>query len=502
MFMSTRDALKSWLRVHTPALWLNTREERRAVALLSALGRELNPAREVLVWSASRGLNPAGPAHERDVDPTTLRLSSALEAVWDDMADGRICVFLDADLGEPAAARALKDALNRAGSGTRTVVFVGPSLHQHPSLDRCVVALDLPPPSDAEAREVVGRIEAGYGRMSGRALGLDEEGRGRVARAVAGMGLDEAERVGLKVLLEAGGWDEAAALALHAEKCRQVASDPLLRVERPTERLDDLGGMATFKEWARRQQATLHPDAPASPSQRRLRGVLMVGLPGCGQAVGVRAAASAWRLPLIQLDGLAVSPAGDATTESTQRALAKVEACFPCVLWIPRLDQAFRRGDEEGGVAASPAALALERWLLDRDRRTLVFATTRDPERLPLSMVIRGAFDKTFFLDFPTSDERRQTLRLVFERRGLDPKQLNLEMLVAASDGFSSAQIVQAVDRGLLEAAELGEPLKMLDLLHSLRQTTPMAGYLGESRRRIKAWAHRWALSVSAPKEA
>lgn len=493
--MDVRQELAGWLRVYAPALWIRTREERRAVDLLRELAKAHAPQRKILIWSATRGLRE----HEAGLDPATQRLSTALEQIHDDMHDGRIVALLDPDLTSHAAARGLRDVIGRAGPGSRTLVVISPGLARHDTLDQVFIPLTLPPPGapelGASLDAVVERFRAGAGTDTRLSAPLRE----RLATAAQGMTVDECERASLKILLERRHLGEGEIALLQAEKCRRVANHPLLRLETVSEDLEDIGGMAAFKTWLlASQEMVLRGEEPLG---RAFRGLLLVGLPGCGQAVSVRAAVRAWGLPLLQLDGMDLSPAAGASPLDVERALEQVEACQPVVLWLPRIDAAFEGDGDQGGRAASAGALVLERWLLDRGRRAVVVATARDPERLPLTMVVRGAFDKTFFLDFPNSDERRQILGIILRKRGVDVENLNIEMLVAASDGFSGAQIVQAIDRGLLESQGGTEPLKMVDLLHSLRQATPMAGYLGDARRRIKAWAHRWALSVSAPRE-
>lgn len=496
--MEVRRELTGWLQVDQPAVWLSTRDERAALGLLELVGSDLIPARSLLTWRPGEGLLGLDSA----ASPPLRPLPQALAAVRS--SRGRhLLVLISPDLDDPDVSGVLRDHLRARNPLSQEVVtpvvVIGPNRGIPESLQGHFIELMLPPASPAEMEPALKAALRRYRDVWHGEPNCPADIRPILLNAVAGLAGEEAERVFLKVLSVHGDLSLSQLPALQREKCRLLLTHSLVSHEELRGSLDLIGGLGTFKDWVkRRAKAATDPWG----NHPQVRGALLVGLPGCGQSAAVRAAAQTWGLPLIRLDGAQLGLEGACTTTQLADLLHHLELASPVVLWLFRLDQAFIHRGEEGGRALTPAALMMEQWLLSRGRRTIVMATASEPERLPMDVVVRGCFDETFLLDFPNSEERRHIFRIVLERRGLKPEDLNVEMLIAASDGFSGAQIAQSIDRGMIEGLDHGRTLKMVDLLQSLRHSPPMAATLAEHRRRIRTWAHRRAISATPPRDA
>jgi hypothetical protein len=411
-----------------------------------------------------------------------------------------IFVFMDAQLNDPEVARRVRDMAWLTGGPPRSLVFVAPDLKLDPTLGRIVPLLELSPPDRTELKGILSSVASRCSSLVGVELQLDGEAPDRLADAARGLTSDEAERAFIRALLQVQRLSAREVPLILSEKKRVFEHDPLLKFITATETLDDLGGLDTLRAWLRRRGKLF--TSGAEPSAPVPRGMLLIGMPGCGRSSVIRAAANAWEIPLVRLDCAAIIEGTTEMEGRLSRTLRHLEHMAPCMLWLPSLDRFFERGsDTEGGIARSPVALRLDQWLRERESSVFVVATADDHERLPLDLLWKQAFDEVFFIDFPSSEERRQILQLQLKRRGLLSAEMNLEMLVAASEGFSGVQVERAIARGVSEALEQGRAIKMVDIVQSLRQMTPMAGFMAEARRRLRGWAHRRAIPASPTKE-
>lgn len=494
-----RRELELLFRSRAPAVGLMAWDEGRALRLIRELARTLTPAREVFVWSSAQGLRREGQPVLGIPAPCTMREVFAVAADWQAPA---VFVCLDADLSEGETARQVRDLVTHIGSQPRSLLFVAPRLTLHPTLRRSVTLLSLLPPDREELKGILKAVAARCVSVAGVEVQLEGDAPDRLADAASGLLADEAERAFIRALLQAQRLSVQELGIVLSEKRRILAQDPLLEVFEPEDRLEQLCGFETLRGWLERR-AMCFGAAAAQALLPAPRGMLLVGMTGCGRSAVIRAAAGSWQLPLVRLTGASALAGGGHGEALLHETLERVTALAPCVLWIPSLDHFFAPGSEaDGGKVTSPVADLLLRWLLEKQAPVFVAATADEYERLPLSLIWKHAFDEVFFLDFPNSEERRQLLGVILVRRGLVPAEMNLEMLVAASEGFSGVQIEQAVVRGQRDAFEHGRTIKMVDILQSFRLMTPLAGFMGDARRKLRSWAHRRAIPATPSREA
>ncbi|MFM7202866.1 MAG: AAA family ATPase [Myxococcota bacterium] len=494
-----RRELELLLRTRMPAVGLISWEETRVLKLVREVARVLSPARDVFTWSASAGLRQDGQPVP-GVSPTCT-MQEALAAVADHKGPAIFCL-LDPTLHEPHLARAIRDLINSTGNQPRSLIFVGPELTLHPSLERSVARLEVPPPDQTELRNILNSVASRCVSVTGVEVQLSGDAPDRLVDAAKGLLAEEAERAFIRALLQAQRLSAAEVELVLREKRRSLEGLRLIEVMDTHERLEDLCGLENLQGWLERQKRAFSPEALAS----RLpvpKGMLLLGLSGCGRSAVISATAASWKLPLVRLRTPILQDKSPGLEAELRMTLLRLEQFAPLILSIPHLDRFFVAGSEtEGGRAESPVAASLLQWLLEKNAAVFVAATAEEFERIPLGLLWKNGFDEVFFLDFPNSEERRKLLVSLLKRRGVAPQDINLEMLVAASDGFSGAQIEQAILRGMREAFEQQRSLRMVDILQSLRQMTPMAAFLVEARRKLKSWAHRRAVPASPPRDA
>ena len=396
---------------------VTTTEESRLLAIL----REAGGTAPLWTWSSASGLRRDGAAavYGSEAPDQVLDNVAALTGPW-------TVVLCDPGplLADARAVRHLKELAQRATPG-QTLVLVGAQLTVPPELDGIARAWSLPAPTTAELTAAVERVEVRL-QQRGMRSELGDADRLRLARALTGLTLSEAERE-LMALAVAD-----ARLSVHdittalADKARLLNADGVLEVvtDGPVT-LGDLGGLHALKDWlSRRRLDDGRTDAP--------RGVLLAGVPGCGKSAVARALAAEWSVPLVLLDPGRVYR--KFVGESEQRfdaALATTAAMAPVVLWIDEIEKAFATGDVDGGVSGRILATFL-RWLQDRPPGVFVVATANDVTRLPPELTRKGRFDELFFVDLPGLEDRAEILEIALRQRAVTPTATEL---ACAGDG-------------------------------------------------------------------
>ena len=256
--------------------------------------------------------------------------------------------------------------------------------------------------------------------------------------------------------------------------------------------------VAGLKSWLAKRRAVVHdPQRAASFGLGFPRGVLLLGVPGCGKSLCAKAIASEWGLPLLKLDpgNLYDKYIGD-SEKNFKRAMRTAERMAPIVLWIDELEKAFSSsGDNDGGVSKRVFGTFLS-WLQERKGDVFVAATSNDIAKLPPEFIRKGRFDEIFFVDLPRSEARAEIFRIHLRRRTQDPKQFDTTALAAATDGFSGAEIEQVVVGALYSVFAEGNPLDTAGLLREVRATRPLSGTMHERISELREWASTRTVSA------
>ena len=474
------------LRAHFPLLCLQTYEEERALASLRRVREAMAEKRPMglYVWSATRGLrDPDG----RLVDPrTTGDPLLALEHVFYG-PDEAIYVFLDIHRHfTPVSVRLVRDAVWTVKRARKSLVFIGPTGGLPEELHADATLLDYPPPELPELERLVAETAAGAGCP-------EPEGplAETLARALLGLTGREAERVLRRAILSWGALDAGAAEAVLSEKEQTVRKEGVLEFCRPAVGFGDVGGLDRLKAWFGKRRQALEPEGRRF-GLRPPRGVVLVGVPGCGKSLTAKALAADWGVPLLRLDlgKIYASLLGESESR-LRRALATAEAVSPCILWIDELEKAFSGLGQarDSGVAKRLFGTFLT-WLEDRRTAVFVAATANDIQRLPPEFTRKGRFDEVFFVGLPQETERAGILRIHLARRKRDPARFDLPALAQASDGYSGAEIEAAVVAGLYRAfADGARELVDADIRAALAKSPPLSRSRGAELERLRQWA-------------
>ena len=463
----------------TPIVYVVTREEDRAVALCQAAATAFDARSGV--WSSNRGLDPLSPAAK---DPSAL-LDLLLKA-----PAPYLCVALDFHeaLASPGLVRKLRDQLPRYAAEGRCLVVVAPRLELPEGLSGDVAVLRLPLPDDAELAAILDAVHAATAGPGARPLAADARHRALVASR--GLTEPQARRAFTRAVRRDPALGPEGVGALAAEKSRLLAADLGLELVDSVEGPDDLGGLKTFKAWM--EERALAFDADASRyGLPPPRGVLLVGVQGCGKSLAAKAAAARLGVPILRLDLPRVLGSRSGAEEGLARALEAAEALAPVALWVDEIEKGFAGSTPGDGGDPRAARLlgAFSTWLQERRGPVFVVATANDVSRLPPELLRRGRFDELFFVDLPDLESRSEIIELHLRRRGREPSAVDVAIIAELCADYSGAELEQVVVGALHHAYAQGRELETSDLRRVAQDLVPLYRTYEEQIKALREWA-------------
>ncbi len=372
------------------------------------------------------------------------------------------------------------------------LILTGDSFDVPQALQMRCALFEMPAPSRDEYRKLLAHIVRDLSGRMHIESGITREDLERLLNNLKGLTLLEAEKVLTKAIVEDGKLDaDDIALVIEAKK-EIVEREGLLEYFPVEESMTDVAGLDGLKEWLQQRRALIaDPESAASFGLTFPRGVLLLGVPGCGKSLCAKAVANEWHLPLLKLDpaNLYNKYVGE-SERNFKRAIATAERCAPVVLWIDELEKAFASvgGDHDGGTSTRVFGTFLS-WMQDHKEQVFVVATANDVAKLPPEFLRKGRFDEIFFVDLPTAEAREAILRIHLRKRGQDPKGFDMPALVSATEGFSGAELEQCIVAALFTAFSAKTPLDTAALRREIDATQPLAVTMAEKIERLRSWS-------------
>ncbi len=487
-FMQELDTL---VRARYPLVYLVTSEEQRLEALLGDLADRHGKA--LLGWTATRGFRRLGglktaPAPEGLREPV-----EALQAV-EKLAEPSIVVLKDFHpyLSDPAVIRALRDLAHSLKSTYTTVLLLSPTLLIPPDLEKEISVLDIPLPTFADLLGLLKEIVTVL-RQAGRVpVELNREEAHQLITAALGLTLSEAENAFAKAVANDGKLGREDILLVLEEKRQVIRKSGLLEYFAPDQSLAEVGGLELLKSWLTRRGAAFSEAARAFGLPEP-KGLLLLGVQGCGKSLTAKAIAATWKLPLLRLDmGRIFSGLVGSSEENLRKAIRTAESVAPVVLWVDEIEKGLSglasSGQTDGGVTARVFGTFLT-WLQEKTAPCFVVATANRIDMLPPELLRKGRFDELFFIDLPAAPEREEILEIHVARRRRDPAAYDLPALARAAAGFSGAELEQAVVAGLHEAFAEGTELTQQHLSRAIAESMPLSVTMREEIARLRDWA-------------
>jgi len=470
--------LKSRVRIIT----LDSMEETRIVALFVELGRVIDAP--IFTWTVTDGL------HRRDSDygpqSHTRRPLDALAQIRATTRAG-IYLFLDFEpYFDDIVIRHLKELCQDTAGPRHTLAFVGADLELPHPLKSFSAAFSPARPDDARLREIV-RDQARQYREAheGERVRTSPEFLDKLVQNLRGLTSQDAQLLAHRAIFDDGAITASDLADTARAKFELLDGGEILTFEFETARFRDIGGLRKLKSWLDvRRPAFLDGDARDRP-----KGVMLVGVQGCGKSLAAKTVAGAWGVPLLGLDfGRLYNKYHGETERNLRAALATATAMAPCVLWVDEIEKGLSVGDSDSGTSQRVLGTLLT-WMNEDKPAVFLVATANAIEALPPELIRKGRMDEIFFVDLPKPDVRELILRIHLQRRGVEISDEGLAELVAASEGFSGSELEQAVVSGIYVAKANKAPLTAADVAAEMTLTQPLSVVMSERIAALRAWA-------------
>ena len=486
--MSQLHDLTALIRANTPLVVIESRDEEQVVELFRQ--SLMHAWRALHRWTITEGLRRIDLDRE-DPAEGPPDASSVLRAIHG--ADQRgIYLLLDFHpyLGYASHQRLLRDILQRRHCEPHVIVLVGAKVELPPELDAMAVRF-RPSLPDARALLKLVRDEAeAYARENGgRRVEADAGAVQQIVRHLQGLDLHDARRIARQLIHGDGALTASDLPQLAKLKFELLNRSGHLHYEYDTAGLDDVAGAGRLKRWVEQRRAAFAGSPP--PGLQPPRGMLLLGVQGCGKSLLAKAIAAGFGVPLLRLDfGTLYAKYHGETEQNLRAALASADQLAPCVLWIDEIEKgvAADSGDGDGGVSRRVLGYLLT-WMAERKAPVFLVATANQVRHLPAELLRKGRFDEIFFVDLPSPDTRVELLRIHLGSRGLQAGDFALPALAAAANGFSGAEIEQAIVSGLYAAHAAQRPLDTGLLMEEIRGTRPLSVLMAEQVQALREWA-------------
>jgi hypothetical protein len=486
--MSQLHDLSALIRANTPLIVIESRDEEQVVELFRQ--SLLQVWRSLHRWTVTEGLRRLDLDGEDPADGAP-DASSVLHAIR--QADQRgVYLLLDFHpyLAYAGHQRLLRDILQRRDCQPHVVVLVGTRVELPPELDALAVRFNPRLPDASALLRLVREQAAAYAREhGGRRVETDEDALRQIVRQLQGLDLHDARRITRQLVYADGALNAEDLPQLARLKFELLNRSGHLHYEYDLAGLDQVAGARRLKRWISQRRAAFAGNPPAGLDPPR--GVLLLGVQGCGKSLLAKAIAGALEVPLLRLDfGTLYAKYHGQTEQNLRQALASSEQLAPCVLWIDEIEKAVAgdAGDSDGGVSRRVLGYLLT-WMAERKAPVFLVATANQVQHLPAELLRKGRFDEIFFLDLPDADTRVELLRIHLAERSLAAVDFALPALAAASDGFSGAEIEQAIVSGLYAAHAEQRPLDTTLLMEEIRNTRPLSVLMAEQVDALRNWA-------------
>jgi SpoVK/Ycf46/Vps4 family AAA+-type ATPase len=480
--MTTVDKIRNAILGKYPLIYLLTWEEGRAIQVLEAFASKLfSNSDSFHVWSCVSGFGG------EKKDP-----AAALNSILNGDKKG-IFVLKDfsAYMQDAGVVRSLRDAYYTLQAKDSFVFIVSPELTIPESLRKEILLIDMDLPDESELFKQIKKIQQSYPQAT-----LDEAVISQMSFALKGLTLNESGHI-VHRILRAKKTDAAEILKeIFSEKEMIVKKSGYLEFVPPDYDIQSIGGLDNLKDWLLKREKLFSKKA-LEDGMPVPKGMLIMGMSGCGKSLSAKAISALWRVPLFRLDmNLVFSGLYGSPELAFHRALKTVEAVAPAVLWIDEIENSL--GMDEGHGGSNPYVFAsFLTWMQEKPPLIFVAATANRIQAIPAEVLRKGRFDQIFFVDLPNDEERKQIFEIYLRKNGADLANFDLVFLAAATKGWNGAEIEQVIVSARIEAYHDGRGFTIDDITRNTSRTVALSKTMEEQMKKIRSWAYGRATPAS-----
>ncbi len=485
--------LETLIRARYPVIYIVSWEEHRVEEALRRIAQDRG--KKIFFWTVTQGMV----ANSNLRDNATRDPLAALDAVLDSREQA-LFVLKDyhAFISDVTITRRLRDLTSVLKTCYKSLIILAPMLKLPAELEKDIAVVDYGLPDYGDLDGILEKVMQAVKDTPQIDCKLSELERDQVLKAAQGLTAMEAENVFAKSLIEKHRFDVDVVLS---EKEQIIRKSGILEYYPFSESLQDVGGLDLLKDWMQKRTVAFTERArefglPAP------RGVLLLGVQGCGKSLSAKAIGSLWRLPLLRLDvGRIFGGIVGQSEENMRKAIRVAESVAPCILWLDELEKGFAgtqsSGISDGGTTSRVFGTFLT-WMQDKTVSAFVVATSNDVTTLPPELLRKGRFDEIFFIDLPSSDERKQIFAIHLAKRQRKVEDFDLERLAEVTPGFSGAEIEAVVVEALYDAFDETSELNTESLIAAAAHTVPLAVTMRERIEELRDWANTRARMASS----
>ncbi len=491
--MNDGHDLELLLNSHLPIIVIESYEERRVLQLISRIG--LQQCRPVYQWSLTDGIKRV------DLElGAEAKKTNESRVLWQirDQPEAGIYVLCDYHpfLDEPLHVRLLKDIALAHEQTQITLVLLSHRITLPPELSRLAATAEVSVPSQGELEKIVMETAREWRQKNNSNVQTNRESFQLLVQSLSGLTTADAQRLARTAIFDDGSISEEDIPAIIRAKHGLLRGDDVLSFEFDTARFNEIGGLQKLKGWMEQRKAVFNgeiSDGVLDPP----KGVLLLGVQGGGKSLAAKATAGMLQVPLLRLDFATIYNKFHGETERNLReSLKTAEAMAPCALWIDEIEKGLASGSNDGGTSQRVLGTLLT-WMAERKAPVFLVATANDIERLPAELVRKGRFDEIFFVDLPDANVRQEIFAIHLNKRELDVRQFDTAQLAAQSEGFSGAEIEQAIVSALYTSHTQQCPLETLHILDELYKTRPLSVVMQEKIDYLREWAKERTVPAS-----
>jgi SpoVK/Ycf46/Vps4 family AAA+-type ATPase len=488
--LNIKERIEILIRARYPLINIVSSEEKRVEDTLKKISHERG--KRFFIWSVTKGLESDDGSCAADLREPLKVLDHLLESDVNGL-------FLLKDfhpfLNDPVVIRKLRDIGRELKTTMKNVILLTPVLKIPMDIEKEVTIIDFDLPDKKTMEKIIDEITASF--KDKKSLWIEGVSKEKIIEAALGLTAEEAENVFAKSLVQTGHFDITVILS---EKEQIIRKSGVLEYYRAREGMAEIGGLENLKEWLNKRSKAFTKEA-RDFGLPEPKGILMIGIPGCGKSLTAKAVSSLWQLPLLRLDvGKVFSSLVGSSEENLRKAIQTAESIAPSILWLDELEKGFSgmgsSGMSDGGTSARVFGTFLT-WLQEKTSPVFVVATSNNISQLPPELLRKGRFDEIFFIDLPNKEERKEIFRIHLAKRNRDPEKYDLDELSRLCRGYSGSEIEEVVVSALYDAFDKGVDIDQTILNNAVGAMIPLSQTMSEDIKNIRNWADLRARKAS-----
>ena len=491
--MSDKHDLEILINGHIPVINIETHEERRILNLINHHATQKYIP--IFRWTVTEGLQRLDinldPQQESAEPQDVLRhiKSSNLQGLY-------ILLDFNPYLNDPVNVRLLKEIAMGFDGDIGKLILIGHTIKTPESIKQLCVNFQLSLP-DTDTLENLIKQEAKKWQLNNKSkVKTDKKTLQRLIQNLSGLSHNDAKRLIRNAIIDDGAITESDLPEVMKMKYELLNQDDVLAFEFDTAHFSDLGGMEKLKHWLTTRQIAFQNDEQLPEGLDRPKGILLLGVQGCGKSLAAKAVAGIWGIPLLRLDfGQLYNKYVGETERNLRQALHTAEIMAPCVLWVDELEKGIASGDGDQGTSKRLLATLLT-WMAENQHAVFIVATANQIQALPPELIRKGRLDEIFFVDLPKQKSRENIFKIHLDKRKISSDDLNLADIAMEAEGFSGAEIEQVVVSLMYANHAKKAAINTQMIQDEIKKTRPLSVIMAEQIHQLRDWAQQRTIPV------